>query len=108
VLVTPVLHPVSSVTHRSTGELLLAHDNPALKSAICHAQECDDRRVIEHVQERDVFLGTYLSVIEHAQELDVYCHNSSKSPVEQQHQHQSLSSVVGGRRCCRYESDITS
>ena len=77
-LVTPVLRPESSVTHRWFGELLLAHDNPSLNTAICHAQERDDRRVIAHVQERDVFLGTYLSVIEHAEERDVFCHSSKQ------------------------------
>ena len=98
-LVTPVLRLVSSVTHLWLGELLLTHDNPSLNSAICHAQERDVRRVIEHVQERNVFLGTHLSVIEHAQERDGFCHSSSKSPVEEQ---QQSSSVVGERRWCMY------
>ena len=95
-----MLGPVSSVTHRWSGELSPAHDNPSLECAIYHVLERDVRRVVENVKERDVFLGTYLSVIEHAQEDDVSCHSSSKSPVEQQQQHQqSSSSVVGGRRC---------
>ena len=58
------------------------------------------KRVIDHVQQRDVFLnnhGTCLSVIEHAQELDVFCH-SGKSPVEE------VKKGVGNRRIGLYKT----